>query len=188
MPQFSLPTPRFASTILVAGLLAWAGASSPASAVQFTETTDAGATIATAINVGPGIDVIRGSQSGSDDVDVFAITFAQNVAFTAFNLVWDSPNISLSTIELTDGVSAVLSQCDDCFFNQGNQGTQILAANLAAGTYYVHINDDSTGGSELGGYSLQIAPATSAIPEPATLALLATGFLGLAATRRRRDR
>ena len=64
-------------------------------------------------------------------------------------------------------------------FGSPADATAALAAGLADGTAYFNIHTDAYPAGEIRGFF-------AAVPEPATLALFATGLAALAATRRRR--
>ncbi len=135
------------------------------------------------------------------DEDYYQFDFAQDVAY--FSIRPASPNIEgdLNYREFDLGLFAVVQTddgpfefpvdiCYDCWFNAG----VIEVYDLPAGTYIVGVAD--FGGTisndeppppvlpqGLGAYT--VAVNAVAVPEPASLALLALGVAGLAASRRR---
>lgn len=157
---------------------------SSANAATFTETTDAGASIATAVEVGPGFDAIKGFQYASTSAlphdlrDFFKLTFNTDVSFTAYDLVWPVTNPANASVHLYDASGTPLSECFNCFHTEANEGTEILSADLSMGTYFIEMRN-TTGTEEskqLGLYQFSFAAVV--VPEPASLMLL--GFAGLA--------
>ncbi|MDY7012810.1 MAG: hypothetical protein SVX43_04275 [Cyanobacteriota bacterium] len=149
-----------------------------AGAMTFTEVGDAGSTITTAQDVGDGISKIEGVLSdiapGTPDMDVFKLTYSTDVMFSAFNLVPFS--LEFGDIFLLDDGGTELFSCLDCFFFEGDAGTEIFGGLLTAGEYFLKVSDRTAG--SLGSYSVEIT-ATSAIPVPEPVSVL--GLLAISA-------
>ena len=169
---------RFPIVTLASVLFCWMLAGS-ASAIPFTETTDAGDEITTAVDVGTDVDSIQGSLGPGDFSDVFKLNFATDVNFTAFNLTVTT--LDLSVIDLLDVNKSRIERCSNCFIDFGNTGQPFLNVNLQAGMYFILVR---RGRIEQPSYSFDLTPATS-VPEPSVLTLVGLGLLGIRLTRRR---
>lgn len=159
---------------------------SSANAATFTETTDAGDSIATAVEVGPGFDAIKGFQyadaapTGPHDLhDFFELTFDTDVSFSVYDLAWPVTNPTNASVHLYDAGGTPLSECFNCFHTEANNGTEILSANLSTGTYFIEMRNTlgTEENKQLGEYQFSFAAVS--VPEPASLMLL--GFAGLTA-------
>ncbi|MGD2181952.1 PEP-CTERM sorting domain-containing protein [Lusitaniella coriacea] len=148
-------------------------------AATFNEVGDAGSTIPTAQDVGDGIDKIEGSLDtvgGVPDTDIFKLTYSKDVMFSAFNLVPFS--LQFADIFLLNDTGSEVFSCLDCFFSEGDDGTEIFGGLLTAGEYFLKVSDRFS--SQFGSYSVEITTTeVVSVPEPASmLGLLAIGAMG----------
>ncbi|MGC1245648.1 MAG: PEP-CTERM sorting domain-containing protein [Spirulinaceae cyanobacterium] len=85
---------------------------------------------------------------------------------------------------LNDSGAEVFS-CLDCFFSDGDNGTEIFGGFLAAGEYFLKVSDRFS--SQFGSYSVEVT--TTTVPEPASmLGLLAIGAMGVGSTLQRKKK
>lgn len=160
----------------------------------------------------PGGTILTTQISGflsENDLDMYRFDFDQPLA--SFIVTPTSPSIAgdggfnIIDLVLFDETGSEVDVCFDCYFGGG----QVQAYDLPAGTYYVMLADDGGGGLAgpslagpslagpgqarnnleppgLGEYTLSVAAvASTATPEPGSLALLA-GATALFAARRSR--
>ncbi len=154
-------------------------------AAPYVEAGDAGGTIATAQNVGSGIDRIFGFSAGDDDI--YELNYDTPVLFQAFDIhpfSW-----GFFDLFIRDSGGTALDTCWDCFFWAGDDATTVMSVNLSPGLYYLEFSP--TYGESLA-YDIGITQtsgaytATATVSEPATLALFGLGLAGLGYIRRRR--
>lgn len=163
---------------------------SPAKATLFTETADAGDSIATAIEIGSGFDGIQGYQFASplpsDTHDFFKMTFDTDVQLKIFNLVWPATNPANASIHLYDESGSVISECFNCFHSDANQGTEILTGLTGNQSYFIEVRNttgDAPDFHELSEYQFSFSAVS--IPEPTSLMLLGLSGLAVLLDRRR---
>ena len=115
------------------------------------------------------------------------VTVAFNAPITGFSLGaedFDTFTAPITyTLDAFDSSGALIgSQTASGFFDE-TLATFTDTSTTPIARLAISDNDPSTGGIGLGG--IEIQPVSAPVPEPAALALLATGLLGLAAMRHR---
>lgn len=95
-------------------------AASTANAITFVESPDAGGTIATALNVGAGIDRIDGVTIGFKDV--FELDYNVPTLFTAFDITPE--DFGFFDLHLRNAAGTILDSCFDCFFSDGDRANR----------------------------------------------------------------